>query len=437
VMKGRKRRRTRTTEADTGRAGILLERVFQRAFGRRADPWPLVADLVVERLTAQGASPSPADRRAIEKAVRTNGVRTLRIKTARSRGKPLTVTLTDADGDAIVGRLDRVTKALPAMIRGVVDEFVPRMLSTIRRAYPPAIRADERRYRRLEAEIRQAWREPLASLELLIELTRRMMRTIDDYCAEHPAARPKLVHVLARLHIRSAHVAREILTLLRCGYPDAAMARWRTLHEIATVMCLLSEHEEECAGRYLDHQVVQEYEDAKRYQDAAAGLGRRPLSDARVAKLLAAREAMLVRHGKPFRHEFGWAASALKMEKPTFLDIEKAVGRSHLRPYYRLAGDNVHAGIMGALYKLGTKEAGMLLLEPTPVGLEEPGQNTALALALVLAAVARVCPAIDALVMTKAALALADEAVGQFVSVGRSLKVTTHKRPRSERPWGA
>jgi hypothetical protein len=397
----------------------------------------MVAELVVERLKAQGASPSRADRRAIERAFRTNGFDALRLTEKRSGGKPVTVTLTDADTDAIVGRMGRITDALPTVIRGVVDECVPSMLSTIRRGYPAAIRADERRYRRVEADIRGAWREPLASLDLLIELTRRMMRTIDDYCAEHPTTRPKLIHVLARLHIRSAHVAREIVTLLRRGYPDAAMARWRTLHEISAVMCVVSEHGEECAARYLDHQVIQEYEDAKRYQAAAAGLGRRPMSDARFTKLLAAREAMLLRHGRPFRHEFGWAASALKMEKPTFLEIEQAAGRSHLRPYYRLAGDNVHAGILGALYKLGTKEAGMLLLEPTPVGLEEPGQNTALTLPLVLAAVARVCPAIDALVMTKAAVAIADEAVDQFVSVGRSLKVTTFKRPRSERPWGA
>jgi hypothetical protein len=436
-MKSRKRRRAKATGSITRRPGTFLHRAFQRAVARRTDPWPLVADLVVERLKAQGASPTAADRRAIERAFRTNGFDVLRLKGKPSGAKPVKVTLTDADTNAIVGRMDRVMQAMPDMIRAVVDEFVPSMVSTIRRAYPAAIRADERRYRRLEADIRRAWRAPLASLELLIELTRRMMRTIDDYCAAHPATRPKLVHVLARLHIRSAHVAREILTLLRCGYPDAAMARWRTLHEISAVMCVVSEHGEECAARYLDHQAVQAYEDAKRYQDAAAGLRQRPMSAARYARLLAARDAMIVRHGKPFRHEYGWAASALKMEKPTFLDIEKAAGRSHLRPYYRLAGDNVHAGIMGALYKLGTKEDGLLLLEPTPVGLEEPGQNTALTLLLVLAAVALICPAIDAMVITKAAIVIADEAVDQFVSVGRSLKVTTSKRPRSERPWGA
>jgi hypothetical protein len=252
-----------------------------------------------------------------------------------------------------------------------------------------------------------------------------MMRTVDDYCAEHPVTQPKLLHVFVRLHIRSVHVPREILTLLRSGYPDAAMARWRTLHEIATVMCLLSEQGEECAARYLDHQAVQAFEDARHYREAAERLGHGPLSDARYAKLRAAYLAAIHRYGKPFGKEYGWAAAALNGKPPTFTAIAEAVGRSHLRPYYRLASDNVHAGIMGALFKLGTVDPGKLLLGPTPVGLDEPGQNTALSLVLVLAQLLRVSPALDALVVVSAASSLADATVEQFASVGRALKVTT------------
>jgi hypothetical protein len=252
-----------------------------------------------------------------------------------------------------------------------------------------------------------------------------MMRTVTDYCAENTVKQQKLLHVLARLHIRSVHVGREIQALLRCGYPDAAMARWRTLYEIATVMCFLSENGEDCAASYLDHQAVQQHEDAKKYQESAKRLGQRPMSGARYAKVRAASDAMVGRYGKAFRLDYGWAAHALKGKHPTFRAIEEAIDRSHWRPYYRLASDNVHAGIMGALYKLGTVERGKLLLEPAPVGLEEPGQNTGYALALALSQLLRVCPAIDALVIARTALVLADEAAEQFVAVSKSLVVTT------------
>ena len=424
------------------RAGLRLNQVLQQVIERRLDPWPLVADLVIERLRAHGVPTSPDDRRAVEKALRNSRFDTLRLKGRRSGIKPVTVTLTEADSDAIAALIHkRAIEPLPSVIRATLEKTAPAFLSMIRRTYPVAIRADERRYRRQEASIARAWRVPLGSLALLIDLACRMMRTIDDYGAEHPATQPKLLHVLARLHIRSVHVAREILTLLRCGYPDAAMARWRTLHELATVMCLLSDHGEECAVCYLDHQAVQEFEDAKRYQEAAEGLGRRQLSAVRYAKLRAARDAVVSRPGTAFRYDYGWAATSLNSKRPTFAAIEKAVGRSHLRPYYRLASDNLHAGIMGALYKLGTIQPGKLLLEPTPVGLEEPGQNTALTLALVLAQLLRVCPALDALVIARTALSVADEAVEQFVSVGQALEVTTEgswrrrkRRSRQSRP---
>lgn len=225
-MKRRGRRRATAVSPDNPRAGLRLQGILERVMERQLDPWPLVADLVIERLKAQGVSTSPGDRRAVEKAFRTSRVDTLRLKGRRSGSKPVTVTLTEADGDAINSLIQkRAIEPLPSVIRAVLEKTAPAFLSMVRRTYPAAIRADERRYRRQEVSIARAWRAPLRSLALLIELACRMMRTIDDYGAEHPATQPKLLHVLARLHIRSVHIAREILTLLRCGYPDAAMAR--------------------------------------------------------------------------------------------------------------------------------------------------------------------------------------------------------------------
>lgn len=197
-------------------------------------------------------------------------------------------------------------------------------------------------------------------------------------------------------------------------------------------MCLLSDHGEECAASYLNHQAVEAFEDAKKYQKAAKALGQRPLSKGRYAKLRATRDAVVSRYGEVFGRNYGWAAKALGDNGPTFSKIEEAVGRDHLRPYYRLANHNVHAGISGALYQLGTLQSGKLLLEPTPVGLEEPGQNTALTLALALAQLLCICPALHALVIARTALSVADEAVEQFVSVSQSLVVTT-EGPRRRR----
>ena len=52
-------------------------------------------------------------------------------------------------------------------------------------------------------------------------------------------------------------MADEIICLLENGFADGAMARWRTLHEIAIVAIVLSKHGEDIAQGYLDHQAVE------------------------------------------------------------------------------------------------------------------------------------------------------------------------------------
>src|SRR5438034_3977804 len=160
------------------RAGLRLNQVLQQVIERQLDPWPLVADLVIERLRAHGVPTSPDDRRAVEKALRNSRFDTLRLKGRRSGIKPVTVTLTEADSDAIAALIHkRAIEPLPSVIRATLEKTAPAFLSMIRRTYPVAIRAEERRYRRPEASIARAWRVPLGSLALLIDLACRMMRT--------------------------------------------------------------------------------------------------------------------------------------------------------------------------------------------------------------------------------------------------------------------
>lgn len=149
-MKHRGRGRARTGGANGRRPGIYLHQAFQAAVERWLDPWPLVADLVIERLKSQGVATSPGDRRTLEKAFRTNRFDGLRLKAEGSRHKKITVTLTDADVEAIVGRMERGMDALPSIVRAVLDETAPTFLSEVRRKYPSTIRADEKRHRRQE-----------------------------------------------------------------------------------------------------------------------------------------------------------------------------------------------------------------------------------------------------------------------------------------------
>jgi len=62
---------------------------------------------------------------------------------------------------------------------------------------------------------------------------------------------------MLRLHIRACQVTNEIIILLENGYADGAMARWRTLHEIATVAAVIAKFGDELAERYVHYQIVE------------------------------------------------------------------------------------------------------------------------------------------------------------------------------------
>ena len=52
------------------------------------------------------------------------------------------------------------------------------------------------------------------------------------------------VRVLLIRLVRACQVTDEIICLLENGFADGAMARWRTLHEIAVVAVVISQHGE-------------------------------------------------------------------------------------------------------------------------------------------------------------------------------------------------
>ena len=61
----------------------------------------------------------------------------------------------------------------------------------------------------------------------------------------------QLRSVLIRLLVRGCQVTNEIICLLENGFVDGAIARSRTLHDIAVVAAVLSQPGEAIAQRYL------------------------------------------------------------------------------------------------------------------------------------------------------------------------------------------
>lgn len=166
--------------------------------------------------------------------------------------------------------------------------------------------------------------------------------------------REQIPALLIRFLVRACQVTDEIICLLENGFGDGAMARWRTLHEITVVATVISQYGESMAKRYLAHQAVESKRAMDKYLACYEQIGYRPLPVREQKKILRHYDKAIVQYGKPFKTDYGWAASHLNKDRPTFSDLEAAVGRAHMRAHYQMGNDNVQCGHKEYVLPTGT-----------------------------------------------------------------------------------
>jgi len=232
---------------------------------------------------------------------------------------------------------------------------------------------------------------------------------------------------LIRMHARACQILGEIITLLENGFPDGALARWRTLHELTVVALVIEEHGEPIAARYIDHEVVEAKRALELYSRSAAEHGQSPPKRRDARATMEAYAAALEKYGEDFKLEYGWAAPFIKGNL-NFVALEKAAGRAALRSHYKAASYSVHAGMKGLTFRLGLLDDSVVLAGASNAGLCEPGKHAALAIVqldLILLGLER-GRQFQRLVMQRAVILIKDAVV-------RALQ----KADRDQRQWEA
>jgi len=192
--------------------------------------------------------------------------------------------------------------------------------------------------------------------------------------------RPRF-EALMRLHARACLTFEEIVCLLKNGYADGALARWRALHEIATVAMFIAESPVEVSIRFLEHRHIECWGRMQKYQEYSERCGFPPYSKEEMDNAKAVAESLKERHGKGYAGDYGWATISVQGSKPTFAEIESRVGVDHLRPYYKWACERIHASCNGLYRTLGLmNEEDVMLAGPSDAGLADPAQLAAISL---------------------------------------------------------
>ncbi len=156
------------------------------------------------------------------------------------------------------------------------------------------------------------------------------------------------------LFVRAYVTAGEILALIRAGFGNGAVARWRTMHEVEVLAALLAAAEEDTVRSYGDYLAYEAWRTIATYERHHEELGWEPLPAEELQAITARGEDVRREYrGRLARSSYEWARRELAGGLPELADdatpvelrhLEEHVGLTAHRALYQLASDAVHAG---------------------------------------------------------------------------------------------
>lgn len=320
--------------------------------------------------------------------------------------------------DSESGEIDR---KLAETIPGISDEIASLLYKSLRKSAKSMLKDRRRFLKGFEKRHYSLWKKGIDLLESFLVAAFELGENFNRYYRNAASENQDFIfEALTRLHARSVHVGFEVLCLLRSGFADGAHARWRTAHEIAVVSNFLAGNEPCVAKRYLEHEVIESYRAMNQYQEYAEQLKQDKFSEEEVINLKKLHDQFCEKYGEEFKTPYGWSAEALGKKKPTFADIEKALGLDHLRPYYKMASHNVHANPKGIKFRLGLSDgADILLAGPSNYGLADPAHGVSISVLQSTVPMLNLVKNLDAIVMGKILMKFVDDIGLAFIETNQ------------------
>jgi hypothetical protein len=297
----------------------------------------------------------------------------------------------------------------------------------------PSMISEHRKVRKgFESRLAHRRKAAFALFEMILVSAVESVQEFDQKNrGEAKANNDRTFEALLLLSIRACRTASEILALLRAGHADGALARWRTMYELAVIAFFVSRNKQDTAERYLMHRFIEKYEAAKEYQLHCFKLNQEPLSAEEVGRLTAFRDCLLDKYGQRFSGRYGWAHAAVleadsqfrEKDQVTFGNLERSCDLKHFRPYYRFACQKVHAGAQGDYESLGVIDGSdVQLIGASNTGFADPGQNTCISLVQVVTSLLAHKPDPLNLIAAQALRLLSGEACGEFLRIQKKIE---------------
>lgn len=249
------------------------------------------------------------------------------------------------------------TKSAGAAFYRTLIETAPAMLVNHRKEISSF---EQRNFRR--------WRKAFDLIETIWVSCEELGRTFNQNHRPKAAIEQDYVfEAMTHLHAKALLVTSEIICLLKGGFADGALTRWRTLYETNVVAVLIRQEGQELALRYLAHSRVQAW---NRVRDEEVEID----EGEERQRLKAQAEYAIEKFGLELNRRNGWACAITGQKRPTFEKLAELAGRSDGKSLYHSASLHVHSNHRALDELLGMREAqeDVLLVGPSNSGMVAP-----------------------------------------------------------------
>jgi len=305
----------------------------------------------------------------------------------------------------------------PAILDHLSDEFLKAFLDRAPHMLCEHRVAD----RGFERRNFKRWRQAFDLLETMLSIAEELGEACDMEGRELAVANNDYrFEALSQIFPKAILVGRELVHLLKGGFPDAALSRWRSLHELTVTAIFLSANNDMISLRYLAHFDFQARAAARQHNKYAKRANLRPFSDTELQEFNERCKIAAESVGEEMDGPWDWAKPVLP-GNPTFFRIEEAVGMDHWRPRYKWASQHVHSGHRPNWTLLGACEARepLVLVGRSNGGLVDPLHMTAISIWQISSIILLHTPKIDRVIYSRILMTLSDRVAQEAIKCER------------------
>ncbi|WP_027258557.1 DUF5677 domain-containing protein [Leisingera aquimarina] len=323
------------------------------------------------------------------------------------------IEFTDQDSEETHKKMnDFLEESLPKIIQKSIDDCVNNSLRSYRQTAEKTLHKVRNEAKGFESRTFKRWKSAFDHLEMMWHIAQELGEAHSkDFDSKNLEDTHIVMAAISEIFPKALIVTREIICLLKGGYPDGALARWRSLHELTVSAMYILEEGKEPALNYMLSVHFSARRAAHQLNEHAERARMEPFSDEMLRTFdshCAEAEKQLDR--KIDRDKNGeWPA--INLAHRNYADMERHVGMEHWRPRYKWASRHTHADFVPNDKLLGMSETKnhITLVGASNSGFADPLMMTAISLAQITNTYLSVTPNFDRTVHSRVILELSNE----------------------------